>query len=98
MHGGALAQKASKQKELSDHKLVKASNKRHGGGYSACALDNICIYSIIWQFLVCSGARKWLVPKRCPNKKSKTKSVTKRPKTGRFQEILRKNRSSQSEY
>ena len=39
MHGGALAQKASKQKELSDHKLVKASNKRHGGGYSACALD-----------------------------------------------------------
>ena len=41
MHGGALAQKASKQKELSDHKLVKASNKRHGGGYSACALDNI---------------------------------------------------------
>ena len=40
MHGGALAQKASKQKELSDHKLVKASNKRHGGGYSACALDN----------------------------------------------------------
>ena len=27
MHGGALAQKASKQKELSDHKLVKASNK-----------------------------------------------------------------------
>ena len=45
MHGGALAQKASKQKELSDHKLVKASNKRHGGGYSACALDilNVCI-------------------------------------------------------
>ena len=43
MHGGALAQKASKQKELSDHKLVKASNKRHGGGYSACALD-IYIY------------------------------------------------------
>ena len=41
MHGGALAQKASKQKELSDHKLVKASNKRHGGGYSACALDNV---------------------------------------------------------
>ena len=39
MHGGALAQKASKQKELSDHKLVQASNKRHGGGYSACALD-----------------------------------------------------------
>ena len=39
MHGGALAQKASKQRELSDHKLVKASNKRHGGGYSACALD-----------------------------------------------------------
>ena len=54
MHGGALAQKASKQKELSDHKLVKASNKRHGGGYSACALDksvwgNIlgCIISLI---------------------------------------------------
>ena len=44
MHGGALAQKASKQKELSDHKLVKASNKRHGGGYSACALDNIIVY------------------------------------------------------
>ena len=45
MHGGALAQKASKQKELSDHKLVKASNKRHGGGYSACALDymHICM-------------------------------------------------------
>ena len=43
MHGGGLAQKASKQKELSDHKLVKASNKRHGGGYSACALD-IYIY------------------------------------------------------
>ena len=41
MHGGALAQKASKQKELSDHKLVKASNKRHGGGYSACALDKL---------------------------------------------------------
>ena len=41
MHGGALAQKASKQKELSDHKLVKASNKRHGGGYSACALDTV---------------------------------------------------------
>ena len=41
MHGGALAQKASKQKELSDHKLVKASHKRHGGGHSACALDNI---------------------------------------------------------
>ena len=41
MHGGALAQKASKQKELSDHKLVKASNKRHGGGYSACALDSV---------------------------------------------------------
>ena len=41
MHGGALAQKASKQKELSDHKLVKASNKRHGGGYSACALDMV---------------------------------------------------------
>ena len=41
MHGGALAQKASKQKELSDHKLVKASNKRHGGGYSACALDKV---------------------------------------------------------
>ena len=41
MHGGALAQKASKQKELSDHKLVKASNKRHGGGYSACALDTL---------------------------------------------------------
>ena len=48
MHGGALAQKASKQKELSDHKLVKASNKRHGGGYSACALDiYIYIYYII---------------------------------------------------
>ena len=45
MHGGALAQKASKQKELSDHKLVKASNKRHGGGYSACALDTY--YSIL---------------------------------------------------
>ena len=43
MHGSALAQKASKQKGLSDHKLVKASNKRHGGGYSACALD-IYIY------------------------------------------------------
>ena len=43
MHGGALAQKASKQKELSDHKLVKASNKRHGGGYSACALDKIYV-------------------------------------------------------
>ena len=48
MHGGALAQKASKQKELSDHKLVKASNKRHGGGYSACALDNI-IYIYIYM-------------------------------------------------
>ena len=48
MHGGALAQKASKQKELSDHKLVKASNKRHGGGYSACALDNIYIYIIYY--------------------------------------------------
>ena len=50
MHGGALAQKASKQKELSDHELVKASNKRHGGGYSACALDiykYIFLYSII---------------------------------------------------
>ena len=45
MHGGALAQKASKQKELSDHKLVKASNKRHGGGYSACALDKFVIVS-----------------------------------------------------
>ena len=45
MHGGALAQKASKQKELSDHKLVKASNKRHGGGYSACALD---IYTAVY--------------------------------------------------
>ena len=44
MHGGALAQKASKQKELSDHKLVKASNKRHGGGYSACALDIYILY------------------------------------------------------
>ena len=43
MHGGALAQKASKQKELSDHKLVKASNKRHGGGYSAYALDNLAL-------------------------------------------------------
>ena len=42
MHGSALAQKASEQKELSDHKLVKASNKRHGGGYSACALDILC--------------------------------------------------------
>ena len=48
MHGGALAQKASKQKELSDHKLVKASNKRHGGGYSACALDTKCVYVICW--------------------------------------------------
>ena len=45
MHGGALAQKASKAKELSDHKLVKASNKRHGGGYSVCALD-IYTYNI----------------------------------------------------
>ena len=41
MHGGALAQKASKQKELSDHKPVKASDKRHGGGHSACALDHL---------------------------------------------------------
>ena len=48
MHGGALAQKASKQKELSDHKLVKASNKRHGGGYSACALDMTHIPDIVW--------------------------------------------------
>ena len=48
MHGGALAQKASKQKELSDHKLVKASNKRHGGGYSACALD---IYIYIYTYI-----------------------------------------------
>ena len=39
MHGGALAKKTSKQKELFDHRLLKASNKRHGGGYSACALD-----------------------------------------------------------
>ena len=46
MHGGALAQKASKQKELSDHKLVKASNKRHGGGYSACALDNLVPFGL----------------------------------------------------
>ena len=45
MHGGALAQKASKQKELSDHKLVKASNKRHGGGYSACALDILYLHT-----------------------------------------------------
>ena len=50
MHGGALAQKASKQKELSDHKLVKASNKRHGGGYSACALD-IYIYMFYKLYL-----------------------------------------------
>ena len=48
MHGGALAQKASKQKELSDHKLVKASNKRHGGGYSACALDNSVLKLLIY--------------------------------------------------
>ena len=46
MHGGALAQKASKQKQLSDHKLVKASNKRHGGGYSACALDITAILAL----------------------------------------------------
>ena len=58
MHGGALAQKASKQKELSDHKLVKASNKRHGGGYSACALDiyiyillYICMYIYIYIYI-----------------------------------------------
>ena len=51
MHGGALAQKASKQKVLSDHKLVKASNKRHGGGYSACALD-IYIYIYIYIILI----------------------------------------------
>ena len=52
MHGGALAQKASKQKELSDHKLVKASNKRHGGGYSACALDiyRVSTYTGIYLF------------------------------------------------
>ena len=54
MHGGALAQKASKQKELSDHKLVKASNKRHGGGYSACALDNL--YDIYVSNLIISAA------------------------------------------
>ena len=58
MHGGALAQKASKQKELSDHKLVKASNKRHGGGYSACALDIFIPWNTVpmWSVIVFSSA------------------------------------------
>ena len=52
MHGGALAQKASKQSELSDHKLVKASDKRHGGGYSACALDNSNFRTELFEIVV----------------------------------------------
>ena len=48
MHGGAHAQRASKQKEVSDHKLVKASNKGTVAGTAlAHWINSTCMYVML---------------------------------------------------